>query len=176
MNSERLFFMKAKNQKRDRGILKLHTVRTRIISLLRTPLFWVITFFGNTFIGVGSCIFHFVEKNQNSNIKSFLDSLSWAVGIVTTVGTDISPVTTAGKIIGIFMMMGGAVFLWSYMALFVGALVDPELKYIEREVSEIQQEVRQDAREELLLFQKIKKLTDEYESRLEQQKPKENGS
>jgi uncharacterized protein involved in cysteine biosynthesis len=48
----------------------------------------------------------------------------------------------------IVMMMVGAIFLWSYMALFIGALVDPELKIIEKEVSGLQQATRQD--EEIL--------------------------
>lgn len=62
---------------------------------------------------------------------------------MTTVGSgNIFPVTFAGKMIGIFMMMGGALFIWSYMALFIGILIEPELRYIEREVSEIQHEMR----------------------------------
>lgn len=40
------------------------------------------------------------------------------------------------------MMMGGAIFLWSYMALFVGVLVDPDLEKLQRELSEIQHDLK----------------------------------
>ncbi len=80
---------------------------------------------------------------MNPSIHGFLDSLFWAVGLATTVGSgNIHPITPAGKVLSIFMMMGGALFLWSYMAIFVGALVDPELRRIEREVSEIQHDLQ----------------------------------
>jgi hypothetical protein len=76
-------------------------------------------------------------------VVQFVDSLSWAVGMVTTVGGGtVYPVTLSGKILGIFMMMGGALFLWSYMALFIGILIEPELSHIQREVDEIQHDFR----------------------------------
>jgi hypothetical protein len=116
-------------------------VKRRVGALVRTPLFWLITLWGNFCILAGAALFHWFESGLNPELHDFLDSLSWAVGIVTTVGTSFGPVTSLGKVLGIGMMMGGALFLWSYMALFVGALVDPELREIEREVAEIQQEV-----------------------------------
>ena len=66
----------------------------------------------------------------------------WAVGMATTVGGgSIEPVTPTGKVLSIMMMMGGTLFLWSYMALFVGAFVNPELKLIEHEVADLQHEI-----------------------------------
>jgi voltage-gated potassium channel len=122
-------------------------LRSRLKSMLRAPLFWVITFWGNTCIFGGALIFHILEKPQNPKLQSMLDSLAWAVGMVTTVGGgDVHPVTQTGKTLAIFMMMGGAVFLWSYMALFIGILVEPELDEIQKEVSELQHDLREDER------------------------------
>lgn len=119
------------------------TLRRRIKSLLKMPLFWLITGFGNSCIIFGAVFFHLIESSHNPNVTHFIDSLGWAVGIVTTVGAgNVYPITLLGKILGIFMMMGGALFLWSYMALFIGILIEPELAYIQREMSEIQHEVR----------------------------------
>jgi hypothetical protein len=116
-------------------------VKKRLVFLLRTPFFWWVTLWGNAWVGFGALAFHRTESGINPSVHSFLDSLSWAVGIVTTVGGGIYPVTQVGKVLAILMMMGGALFLWSYMALFVGAFVDPELQQIEREVSEIQRDL-----------------------------------
>lgn len=119
------------------------SLKKRLKSLLKVRIFWAITLFGNTCILVGALLFHWLESGANPNVAQFVDSLSWAVGIVTTVGSGtVAPVTTYGKILGIFMMMGGALFLWSYMALFIGILIEPELSHIQREVDEIQHDMR----------------------------------
>ncbi len=135
--------MKTKTaQPRFKGIFQLRTVRQRIVSLVRTPFFWVITLWGNAWIFGGAIVFHYFERGENTSVQTFLDSLTWAVGTVTTVGaSNLYPVTTVGKVLNICMMMGGALFLWSYMALFVGAFVDPELRLIEREVADLQHEL-----------------------------------
>ena len=124
-----------------RGILNTRFALKRLSALLRTPMFWMISFWGNLWILIWAVVFFWAENGVNPEIQNFLDSLLWAVGLVTTVGSHIKPVTGLGKMISIGTMMGGAIFLWSYMALFVGALVDPELKYIEREVAELQREM-----------------------------------
>jgi hypothetical protein len=119
-------------------------LRRRLKSLVRSPLFWAITVWGNLCIFGGAVIFYLLESDLNPTLN-FLDCLVWAVGIVTTVGGgDVHPATIAGKVLSILMMMGGAVFLWSYMALFIGFLVEPELVSIQHEFSEIQSEIRED--------------------------------
>ncbi len=124
-------------------MFEMKSVGRRLLALVKTPFFWWVTFWGNVFILSAAVLFHWIEGNMNPSIHGFLDSLFWAVGLATTVGSgNIHPITPAGKVLSIFMMMGGALFLWSYMAIFVGALVDPELRRIEREVSEIQHDLQ----------------------------------
>lgn len=123
--------------------LRSRDIRRRIVHLLRSPLFWWITFWGNSSIFGGAAVFHLLEHGNNPNIHSFVDSLVWAVGTVTTVGGGAAqPVTLMGKIFSLFMMMGGAVFLWSYMGVFVGVLVDPELSAIQSEITEMEKTLK----------------------------------
>ncbi len=64
-----------------------------------------------------------VETDQNSNIKSLNDALWWAFTTVTTVGYgDKYPVTTAGRVVGVILMIGG-VGLFGIFTGFVSSLV-----------------------------------------------------
>jgi voltage-gated potassium channel len=49
------------------------------------------------------------ERGQpNSRINNFGDAVWWAITTVTTVGYgDVSPVTTTGKVVSVFLMIGG---------------------------------------------------------------------
>lgn len=58
-----------------------------------------------------SLIFFYVEKDVNSNVNSYWDSLYWAFMNVDTVGSDISAVTPAGKILAIVLAMSGMMML-----------------------------------------------------------------
>lgn len=52
--------------------------------------------------------FHYMEAGVNPNVHSLWDSFWWTVVTITTVGYgDIYPVTTGGRIIAIFLMLGG---------------------------------------------------------------------
>ncbi len=149
-----------------KSALQFKVVKKRITSLFRTPFFWFVTLWGNACILGGAVAFAYLESGKNAGIHGFLDCLVWAVGIVTTVGGGgLNPVTPAGKILCILMMMGGALFLWSYMALFVGAFVNPELKDIEQGISELQHDMEEG--EQFLL--RLRKLAYELEVHLARQ-------
>jgi voltage-gated potassium channel len=48
------------------------------------------------------------ESNQNRSITSFGDALWWAIVTATTVGYgDVSPITTEGRVIAVFLMLTG---------------------------------------------------------------------
>ena len=117
-------------------------VRRRLAALFRQPIFWFITIWGHLAIALGTLGFYYFEHASNPRIHGILDTLFWAVSTVTTVGDgDFAPVTPGGKIIGIFMMILGSLFLVSYTALFAGAIVSPELKQVEDEVAELEKNV-----------------------------------
>lgn len=87
---------------------------------------------------MGAGASYYFEQAVNLKLHHPLDTLFWSIATVTTVGYgDASPITTAGKVVGIFMMILGSLFLCSYTALFAGALVTPELLAVETEVNEL---------------------------------------
>lgn len=106
----------------------------RLIRLIKQPVFIVLTVLGNSLIIISSMLLFHFEHGLNPKISSMLDTIWWAVATVTTVGYgDISPVTTAGKIIGIFMMIVGTALFWCYTALFAGAIMAEEAHEIEKQ-------------------------------------------
>lgn len=122
-------------------------IGARLMPLLRMPAFWSVTFIGNGFVAAGAAGFYFFEKEAQIAPLTALDSISWSIGLVTTVGYgNLTPLTPGGKIVGIFMMLGGSLFLWSYMALLVGVLLAPDISLIERELKGIKRESSLDER------------------------------
>lgn len=102
--------------------IELFTVRLK--NLLLQPVFIVLTVLGNSLIAIASILLYHFEHGVNPRIDTPLDTVWWAVTTVTTVGYgDISPVTTPGKLIGIFMMIVGTALFWCYTALFASAIL-----------------------------------------------------
>lgn len=61
-----------------------------------------------TIVLCGALAFHYFEFGVNQNVKSFWDSVWWAIITVTTVGYgDIYPITTGGRIIAIILLVVG---------------------------------------------------------------------
>lgn len=146
----------------NRNIFKI--VGSRLAPLLRMQAFWVVTFLGNGFVIFGASSLYFLEKDYHPKNFSMLDSISWAVGLVTTIGYgDLIPVTNLGKLLGIVMMIGGTLFLWSYMALLVGALLAPDISLIEREIKGIKKESSVDDKKMDEIMLKIEKIYDSME-------------
>ncbi len=99
----------------------------RIWQLMKQPVFIVLTVLGNSLIFIASALLYHFEHGINPKITNLLDTVWWAVATVTTVGYgDISPMTTMGKLIGIFMMIVGTALFWCYTALFAGAIMGEE--------------------------------------------------
>ena len=123
-------------------VFGIRVVVRRLFALFRQPLFIVVTVWGNLCILVGAGLFHSFESSRGI---SYLDSLVVAIGLVSTAGFgEVLPTTAGGKITCIALMIGGAVFLWTYMGLIVGSLVTPELDQVERDIRHIEREVRAD--------------------------------
>jgi len=84
------------------------------LAILKTKKFELITLLMLvgfiTFIG-GAVIYVF-EYQQNPNIHSFFDAIYWSLITISTVGYgDISPVTSQGRILTMFLILAGIAFI-----------------------------------------------------------------
>lgn len=115
----------------------------RVMTFINHPLFWYLTIIGNGMILVGSLLlYQFEAESAHNQSLTLIDSLLWSTGIITTVGyADYIPHTLPGKITVLGLMLFGTIFLWSYMAFFVSALLSPALNSLEKEVQEVEKEV-----------------------------------
>jgi voltage-gated potassium channel len=117
--------------------------------LFRQPIFVFVTLWGHGVILLAALVFQSAEKGANPNVSSFFHSYYWAISTATTVGsTDLAPVTFVGKAVAILLMVFGALFLWSYTALFAASFVAPTVsrmgREVEAEVEKVEREVRVD--------------------------------
>jgi voltage-gated potassium channel len=90
-----------------------------------------------TIIG-GGAAFAAVEKDQDLDLW---DGIWWAVSTMTTVGSDIYPQTTGGRIISMVLMVVGI----GFVALLTGAIAERFLApEIEEEISEVRHEIEEE--------------------------------
>jgi len=83
-----------------REILNYLSRFVRDTHLLAVATVWLVV------VLAGASSFYWFEHVQNS--RTFFDSLWWAVSTITTVGYgDVYPVTTAGRIVGMLLMVCG---------------------------------------------------------------------
>lgn len=111
----------------------------RILTLVNQPLFWLMTVIGNAMILIGSILLFQFEAKEG---LKFIDCILWSTSIVTTVGyVNYMPETFLGKMTILALMLLGTVFLWSYMAFLVSALISPALNSLEKEVQDVEKEI-----------------------------------
>lgn len=114
----------------------------RLLALFRQQVFIAVTVVGHSVILSGTLGLYYLERGVNPAIHSKLDTLFWAVATVTTVGYGpVVPITDAGKVLGIGMMISGSILFWCYTALFATALVAPELRVFEGEVKDLEKAI-----------------------------------
>lgn len=125
------------------GIFIPKKMGRRLHYLLKNSFFWTITLLGLVLIGFSATTMYLIE-GPNQIDKSLLDFLVWTVGLVTTVGYgDITAQTALGKMVVMGMMLFGSLYLWSYMAILVTALIEPEITNIDREVHNLESEINE---------------------------------
>jgi len=131
-----------KKRNHEKLILSPRSFLKRIVTLVTQPLFITLASVGNSIILAGAAVLYLIEGASNPKIHSFLDTLWWSVATVTTVGYgDVSPVTTAGKWVGIFMMLLGTTLFCSFTALFAATLLSSEFHEVEQNVKDIENSV-----------------------------------
>ncbi|MBT5095468.1 MAG: two pore domain potassium channel family protein, partial [Halobacteriovoraceae bacterium] len=98
-----------------------------ITSLLFSHSFIFITLVGNAIVIGFSVAFYYIERAANYDVHSVLDAIWWGFSTATTVGYgDIIPMTDAGKILGIVLMLIGTALFATYTALFAQTILEDE--------------------------------------------------
>lgn len=94
-----------------------------------------------------------MEYGLNPKIQNYMDALWFSFSTVTTVGYgDITPITTAGRILGILMMLLGTTFFVTFTALFSNAILSTKISIVENEISSEEEKI-----EELIKLLKSRK-------------------
>ena len=82
-----------------------------LLKAFTTPLFVYFTVAGNTVMFLCAYLFYRCEQSINDSVNSYGDALWWALCTVSTIGYgDIYPMTTAGRWIGVFLILAGVLF------------------------------------------------------------------
>lgn len=97
---------------------------TEMKTLIHSPVFLMLTVFGNSLICVFSYVFYLIESPSNPNIQNYVDALWWGFSTATTTGYgDITPTTTQGKFLGIILMLTGMALFGMFTALFAETIL-----------------------------------------------------
>lgn len=121
----------------------LVTFASRVRRLFLQPVFLAVTLLGNLAVVCGASLLYWLEGDVNPGLDSLFDAFWWAVATVTTVGYgDVLPVTPAGRVLGIVMMLAGTALFCSYTALFAAAILSQEVMDVEAEIMLIEHRLR----------------------------------
>jgi voltage-gated potassium channel len=100
-----------------------------IKSMFTSPTFLFLSILGNGFIFICSLIFYHIEYGINPKVIRYMDALWWSFATATTTGYgDITPITDAGKILSIILMLAGLALFAMYTALFAETILTSRKK------------------------------------------------
>jgi voltage-gated potassium channel len=89
----------------------------------------------------GALGFHYFEFGKNANVKTFFDSVWWAIVTTTTIGYgDIYPVTTGGRIVAIILIFTGISALGAFIAAVDAYFINKNRKEILKKIEEKMEE------------------------------------
>ena len=153
------------------------------IGKLLSPPIIILTITGNALILIFSLIFYFTESGKNGGLQGLFDSVWWAFSTVTTVGYgDLVPVTTAGRVISILLMLMGTGLFVAHTAVLANIFLDRKfMLFFNKKIGRMTRKESQEAalqRSEIMEEEKdihrilveIKNKLDHFESVLKQQK------
>lgn len=91
-----------------RFLVRLRTVLRHSVSIVGETRVFTIIVAALATVLFSAFTFHYFEYGPNPNVHTLFDSVWWAMVTVTTVGYgDIVPVTTAGRLVAMFLMLTG---------------------------------------------------------------------
>lgn len=91
-----------------RFLIRLRTVLRHSTSIVGEARVFTIVLAALATVFFSAFTFHYFEYGHNPGVHTLFDSVWWALVTVTTVGYgDIVPVTTAGRLVAIFLMLTG---------------------------------------------------------------------
>lgn len=100
-----------------------------VLILVKSPAFITLTILGNSLICLSGALFFFLERASNPKMTHFIDALWWSFSTATTTGYgDITPVTIAGKVLGILLMLMGMALFAMYTGLFAEVIFNSSKK------------------------------------------------
>lgn len=115
----------------------------QVFKVLRNPIFFALTLLGNSTWLLASALFYYYEVGVNPAVTSWFDGIYWAILTMTTVGYgDIVPVTTAGRVIAMGLILSGGVMFLSFIALLSSAFTELEFIELGKEVKAVSQRLR----------------------------------
>lgn len=98
-----------------------------LLQALFRPAMAFLIFLGLLMVNVFAALFYYLESESNPHIHHYIDVLYFSMSTMTTVGFgDISPVTFAGKILTMFMMLIGTGLFVSYTAVISSTIIHIE--------------------------------------------------
>ncbi len=111
-------------------VSNLSYFKKEVFELLRSPVFVMLTLLGNSVIGLSGSLFYYLEHGTNPKLHHFIDAIWWSFATATTTGYgDITPVTMAGKILGILLMLLGTALFAMYTGLFAEIILSNSKKH-----------------------------------------------
>ncbi len=100
-----------------------------LLASLRRPVIIYLVSLSISFVPILSAAFYAVEHDSNPQIRTFFDSLYFTVTVMTGVGLgDIYPITVAGRLISMVMMLLGTGIFISFTATLSASILDIELR------------------------------------------------
>lgn len=98
---------------------------------LKRPVFIYLSTLAITMQFIFAFAFYQFENPQNEAISSYFDSLYFTVTVMTGVGLgDIYPLTIAGRVIAMLMMLSGTVIFVSFTGTLAASILQVESEHV----------------------------------------------